>query len=231
MFQLIDLTHPLDPSIPTWDGGCGFRFHIEMDYSEGCLVKRYDCLAGAGTHMDAPSHFFPEGSDIASLKLEHLVAPVSVIDITNQVHPDYFLSPEDVESYEQKHGRIEKGSFVFAYTGWAQYWNEPDRYRNLDESRKMHFPGFSPEAAQLLLEREIVGIGLDTLSPDGGKPDFPVHQSILGAGKTIIENLTSLEKLPEKGAYVFALPPKIVEGAETPLRVIGVLLSQSSMQK
>ena len=55
----------------------------------------------------------------------------------------------------------------------------------------MHFPGFSTELAKVLVEmRGVVGIGIDTLSPDRGiSTDFGVHQTILSAGCYIIENM------------------------------------------
>jgi len=216
--QLIDLTQTLHPDIPTWDGGCGFRSHTELDYSDGCLVKRYDCVAGVGTHMDAPSHFFSEGKDIASLATQDLVAPAAVIHLSEKIHSNYFLSVQDILNDEKEHGKIQKGNFVFVSTGWDQYWNEPERYRN-----DLHFPGISSDAAELLLEREIIGIGIDTLSPDGSNVAFPVHHLLLGSGKTIIENLTSLDRLPMRGAHIFALPSKVKGGAEAPVRVIGVV--------
>ena len=44
----------------------------------------------------------------------------------------------------------------------------------------MHFPGWSVEAAQFLIEkRNIAGIGIDTLSPETEFP-FPVHFYVLG---------------------------------------------------
>ena len=75
-----------------------------------------------------------------------------------------------------------------------------------------------------LAEKNIVGIGIDTLSPDGSNMSFPVHHKILGAGKYIIENLCHLEKLPAVGARVMALPLKIKNGSEAPCRVIAELL-------
>lgn len=216
--RFLDLTHTLHPNVPTWDGDCGFRASIEADYSTGCLIKRYDCVAGTGTHIDAPLHFFPKGKDLASLQLDSFIGPVANIDVTSKMHSEYFLSVEDILENEKKFGELEPGSFVFAYTGWGKYWSEPSRYRN-----NLRFPGFSLEAAELLIEKKIIGIGLDTLSPDGSNTAFPVHHLILGAGKTIIENLATLNQLPARGATVFALPPKIQKGAEAPVRVVAVL--------
>lgn len=91
----------------------------------------------------------------------------------------------------------------------------------------MHFPGFDVKAVEMLIERKIAGIGIDTLSPDGSNNGpgnkFPVHECILRAGKYIIENAAQLSKMPAKGAYVLALPLKITVGAEVAMRLVGLI--------
>lgn len=226
-FEAIDLTHTVDHTIPTWSGSCGFSHEVKMDYDQGVRVLSYKCHAGAGTHMDAPAHFFREGAVIADIPLDQLIVPACVLDLRSKMDPNLLISPEDIIEYEKRWGLIETNALVLAYTGWEQYWGEPDRYRNLDSSGKMHFPGFHVDAAELLLKRGIAGIGIDTLSPDGAndKPGnkFPVHEAILGAGKYIIENAANLSKMPARGAYALALPLKISIGAEAPIRLVGLV--------
>src|SRR5687767_3663863 len=88
-FNLIDLTHTLNSSVPTWEGYCGFQHHILLDYDNGCRVQSVHMRSGPGTHIDAPAHFIPQGKDVASILLEELIAPVSVIDVSTHVHADY----------------------------------------------------------------------------------------------------------------------------------------------
>jgi kynurenine formamidase len=225
-FEAIDLTHPLDASVPTWTGSCGFKHEVKMDYDQGVRVLSYKCHAGVGTHMDAPSHFFREGSTISEIPLDQLIVPVCVLDLCAKMDPDLFVMPEDILEYEKKWGRIEANALVLAHTGWDKYWKEPDRYRNVDTSGKMHFPGFHYKTAELLIERGIAGIGIDTFSPDGSSIKFPVHEVILGAGKYILENVAHLAKMPAKGAFALALPMKIVIGAEAPMRLVGLIPSK-----
>jgi hypothetical protein len=33
-YKLIDLTHTLEASIPTWDGGCGYNHDLHLDYAD-----------------------------------------------------------------------------------------------------------------------------------------------------------------------------------------------------
>lgn len=225
-FHPIDLTHPLDEKIPTWSGGCGFRLEVKLDYPQGLRVQSLKSHAGVGTHIDAPTHFFPDSWNIGDIPLENLIVPVCVLDLRHKMHPDLFIAPHDIELFEKKHGQIPDHTLVLANTGWSQFWNNPEHYRNPDPSGKMHFPGFSAEAATLLLERNIVGLGIDTLSPDGSHNGpgvrYPVHELILGAKKYILENVANLNQMPPKGAYAIALPPRAREATESAARLVGL---------
>jgi kynurenine formamidase len=221
--RAVDLTHRLDGDVPSWTGGCGFKYDVKLDYDAGVRVLKYTMHAGVGTHMDSPLHFFPDGRDFCDIPLEMCMAPACVLDMRGRDNPDLMISVKDVREYEKEHGKIAKGSLVLASTGWEERWNHAENYRNVQDDGQMHFPGFSGEAAELLVDRGIVGLGIDTLSPDGSnQDDFPVHHAVLGAGSYILENLMGLSKVPPKGAHVLALPPKVAEGTEVMLRVVGL---------
>ena len=223
--KLIDLTHPLDSTVPTWTGCCGFRAEVKCDYSDGCRVQKYTMHAGIGTHIDAPAHFVPHGVTVGHISLSMLFASLCVIDVSMNVreNADYQITVEDICKYEDQHGTIPPQSLVVGYTGWEKRWATPDRYRNVDEHGIMRFPSFRSEAADALLEREIVGIGIDTLSPDPADSLFPVHHKILGAGRYILENLASLHLVPARGAWGIVLPPKIDQGTEAATRVVAIV--------
>ncbi|ODN42164.1 cyclase family protein [Piscirickettsia litoralis] len=222
-YHLIDLTHFLDEKTPCWEGGCGFSMSMTLDYPEGCRVHSLAMNAGIGTHLDAPRHFCEQGESIDQLKLEKLIAPVIVLDVRKQAEADYLIHMDDIHAFEAQYGQIAEGCFAIGLTGWGQYWHDQNRYRNVDEQEQMHFPGFSLDAAKLLLERKIVGIGIDTLSPDGGNTQFPVHHLILGAGCYIVENLAYCEQLPVTGAYASLLPLNLRDGTESPIRAVAAV--------
>lgn len=226
-YDIIDLTHTLNPDVPTWNGTCDFKQNIFLDYEEVCRVQTIQLNAGTGTHIDAPSHFIPGGKSAADLSLEELIVPLCVIDVAKKIHPDYYISVQDIQEFETQYGQIEPSSAVIGYTGWDQYWNDPQKYRNPDKNGKMHFPGFSKEAALLLLERNIQGIGIDTLSPDCLDLTFPVHHLILGASKYIVENLTRCQALPPKGAFGIFLPIKTQDGTEAVMRAAALIPASS----
>ena len=89
----------------------------------------------------------------------------------------------------------------------------------------MHFPGLSPEAAEWLINnRNIHAIGIDTPSIDYGQSQlFKTHVNLMSENIPAFENLTNLDKLPNKGFYIVALPMKIKGGSGAPLRIIAFL--------
>jgi kynurenine formamidase len=219
--MLLDLTHPLNPEVPTWNGSCGFSWEIKKDYDKVFRVQKLEMHAGVGTHMDAPSHRFKDGMSIGDITLDNLVVPACVIDVSQKAHADYEVSVKDVELYESIYGMIPKGSLVIAYTGWDRYWLDRDKFRNVDpKTGQMHYPAISKEAAALILLRDAAGLAIDTISPDCLDLSFPVHQIMLGAGKYLIENIANCSKMPPKGARVYALPIRAEECSEAPMRIV-----------
>jgi kynurenine formamidase len=222
-FKVVDLTQPLSPDVPTWNGSCGFCLEIKKDYDRLFRVQQVKMHAGVGTHMDAPSHRFQEGLTIADIPVEELVVPLCVIDVSKQAGPDYEISLQDIKAYEATYGLIPPKALVIGFTGWSRFWTNSDAYRNTDENGQMHFPAFSSESAQLLMERNISGIAIDTLSPDCLNPDFPVHKIVLGAGKYIIENIGDCSQIPPRGSYAIALPIRAENATESPIRIIALV--------
>ncbi len=221
--RIIDLTHVLDKNIPTWDGGCGFHSQIKLDYSECSTEVKFRVNgikmdAGIGTHIDAPAHCIPNGVTVDQLPLNNLMVPCVVIDVSEIAHERYKVSPHDIKRFEDKYGILSPGRFVMIRTGWERFWNEPKKYHN-----NHIFPSVSKETAELLLERGIIGIGIDTLSPDVPESGYPVHAALLSSGKYIIENVANLDMLPAFGSLILAMPMKIKDGTEAPVRLIALI--------
>jgi kynurenine formamidase len=208
--------------IPCWDNDCGFQQNTVLDYID-CntdvkfRVQKIKMHAGIGTHIDAPAHCIPGTLTIEDIPLKKLITSCIVIDVSQKANANYSVTCNDIHDFEKKYGEIPKSIFVIIYTGWERFWTQPDKYRN-----NLIFPSVSKEAAELLLMRDIVGLGIDTLSPDRQEDGFPVHQLLLNAGKYIIENIANCNQLPPIGASIIALPMKIKDGTEAPVRLIGV---------
>ena len=220
--KIIDLTHALSPEIPTFDGGCGFNISVATDYKD-CTepnlfrVQKLQTNAGIGTHIDSPAHCIPDGATIDNLKLENLVTDCVVIKI-NTTDEVYMIMPETIETFEKQYGQIKPNTFVIFHSGWGAFWNTPEKYINNHK-----YPSVHESTARMLLERDIAGLGIDTLSADAGTSDFPVHRAVLEAGKYLVENVANAGELPPVGAKAFVLPIKIKDGTEAAVRLIATI--------
>jgi kynurenine formamidase len=222
-FKIIELTHRLLPEVPTWDGTSDFNLHMTLDYGDCTppdVFRKHEVKmqSGTGTHMDAPAHVVVGGRTIDQLTLPELVSDCVVIDVSVQADANYVAMPAVVEEFEKQYGEIKPNSFVIFYTGWDKRWGNREKYNNDHK-----FPSVDISTAELLLKRNITGLGIDTLSADTGTSGFPVHRAILGADKYLVENVANAKELPPTGAKIFVLPIKIKDATEAPIRLIATI--------
>ena len=223
---IVDLTYVMDASIPVWPGNDPFAAEaVKTHANDGFYAQAVSFWEHTGTHLDAPAHFSDGGITAEMIDIGDLFAPLAVIDISARAEddPDTALSVDDILAYEADYGEIAAGSLVAMNSGWGSRWSDPAGFVNLDTNNVQHYPGFSPDATEFLLsQRDIVGIGVDTLSLDpGNSTDFGTHITLLGGGKYGIENLAHLGQLDPAGATVYVGAPKWAAASGGPSRVIG----------
>ena len=231
--KLVDLTHAFDEKTIHWPTAKPFQWQKDAwGPSPGGYFYASASFAASehlGTHMDSPIHFAEGQATTDTVPLRQFVGPAVVIDMSASAsaNADYVLTAADVATWEKKNGRIPAGAIVLVKTGWASRWPDRTRYMGTDapgDVEHLHFPGISPEAAKVLVERRVDGVGIDTASLDHGpSKDFQTHRILGRAGIYGLENLAPLDRLPAKGATLIALPMKIRNGTGGPVRVIAVL--------
>jgi kynurenine formamidase len=226
--QIHDLTHVVSPTFPMYPGAPQMEIILLRAIQGNGFYKNLLVLdEHTGTHMDAPAHFAPDGTSADRLAVERLVAPLAVIDISSRAasDPDAQLMPDDITAWEGQHGPLPAGAFVAMYSGWEARLGDPASFLNQDAAGVPHFPGFHPDAAAMLVdERDIVAIGVDTVSLDfGASTDFKTHLTVLPAGKYGLENLAALASLPPSGATIIVGGPKHLNASGGPTRAFAVL--------
>jgi len=222
-----DLSHIHSPTFPMFPGAQQMEINNLFTIASGGYYKNELILdEHTGTHMDAPAHFAAGGLTAELLPVEQLIAPLAVVDITERAasDPDTQLMPDDILAWEGAHGPLPAGAFVAMLSGWAERLVDPASFLNQDAAGVTHFPGFHPDAATFLVEeRDIVGIGVDTISIDyGASQDFATHVTILAAGHFGIESLAALASVPATGATVIIGGPKHAGASGGPTRVIAL---------
>jgi len=226
--QVIHLSHIINRNIPQWPGDPPIEFdtvaQLELD---GYYLRRFTCGEHSATHLNAPKSFSPQGIGIDQYAAASLIAPAVVINIRDQaaINADYTLQVADIERWEQQYNPIPVGSVLLLSTGWQEKWQNPTEFLNADQVGNLHFPGFSPEATQFLLQkRQIKGLGIDTHGVDGGQDHtFAINRLVLAQPRIILENLTNLDQLPPVGTTLVIGILRLQEGSGSPAAVIALV--------
>ncbi len=234
--KLVDLTHEFSEESVFWP--TAENFNIDTVFA-GITEKGYYYSAyqfslaeHGGTHFDAPVHFCEKGQSVEQIPVERLIGDAVVVDVSADAltNRDYLISIEDFEKWEKVNGKIPQGTFVLVNTGYSRFYPDKEKYmgtseRGAEAVAKLHFPGLDPKAATwLAVVRKVNAFGLDTPSIDYGQSVyFETHRNLFKNGVIAFENLTNLDKLPAKGATVFAFPMKIKGGSGAPLRMVAMI--------
>ncbi|WGL60130.1 cyclase family protein [Pigmentibacter sp. JX0631] len=219
--KITDLSHLVTEQSPTWDNvSIKLTTHYESITENSDAKFKIQCLEtpmGIGTHIDLPNHLNKNLTTADKFNIDQPFYDTYVIKLSHFMQENFKISLQHIHAFEKKYGTIKANSLIFFYTGWDQFWENAERYRN-----NLIFPSISPEAAKYLVDRNIAGIGIDTLSPDAGNSMFEVHQEMLQNGKFILENVANLSLIPEINAKTLVLPLKLSNATESPIRLIAL---------
>jgi kynurenine formamidase len=226
--DVFDLTHTFSPSLPVFPAFKPVQIKPKFSIAkDGFFANEITFDEHTGTHLDAPVHFVANAPTVDKLPVDRLIAPLAVISIASRAakDADTMLMVDDVLAWEKQHGRLLRGAFVAVHSGWDARIGSVDRFLNKDAKGTMHAPGFSEPAAQFLVkERDIVAVGIDTLSLDAAQAQkFVAHLALLGAGKYGVELMANLTSVPASGATIIVAAPKHQGASGGPVRVLAVL--------
>jgi kynurenine formamidase len=234
--DVVDLTYAFDQHTLYWPNSPG-GFELKQLWfgkTPGGFFYTANSFCApehGGTHLDAPIHFSQGALTVDQIAPRQLIAPAAVIDVSAKAaaDADYRLTVADVADWEKRNGAIQPGTIVFLRTGWGARYPDRRKYFGDDTpgaTDKLHFPSYSEDAGRYLVSnRRVAALGVDTASIDYGQSkDFIVHQIAMGANVPGLENIANLDRLPERGAWVIALPMKIAGGSGGPLRIVAVIL-------
>jgi kynurenine formamidase len=233
---LVDLSHEYSAETVFWPTAETFRLEKVAD---GVTPQGYYYAANnfatsehGGTHIDAPVHFAKGRRSVEQIPLDQLVGDAMVVDVTSASasQPDYRVTIDDFTAWERANGELPAASIVLIRTGYSRFWPDAARYLGTAERgdaavAKLHFPGLQPDAAKWLAEtRRVKAVGLDTASIDYGQSTmYEAHRILYERDVPAFENLTSLDRLPPRGAFIVALPMKIKGGTGAPLRAMAIV--------
>jgi arylformamidase len=204
--KLIDVSVPLDAALPTYPGNTPFSLEAVKRIARGdsSNVSTLHLSAHSGTHVDAPRHFFDDGTGAEALPLEMLIGRARVIEVTSRKG----ISAEDLDGAHLADEDVR----VLIRTSNSRLWGSPEFHPD--------FIGVTESGAKYLLDHGIKVVGVDYLSVEEfKKPGAPAHHVLLGGGVIVIEGLNLRDVDP--GVYeMFCLPLAVVGSDGAPARVV-----------
>jgi len=210
--RTIDLTHVVKPGMTVFPGTEPPVFEVGSAIeTDGFEEKKITLFSHTGTHMDAPAHIIPGARKLDQFPIERFCGPACVVDVRGDD-----VGKIGVEVLEARAEDIRASDFVILRSGWSRHWESEEYFRA--------FPVLSPEAAQLLVDAEIKGVGIDMISVDEvDSTAFAVHNILLGAELVIVENLTNLEALPDSAFTFYCFPLRIEDADGSPVRAVAAV--------
>ncbi|MDQ3323760.1 MAG: cyclase family protein [Acidobacteriota bacterium] len=197
--KIYDVTFPISAETPIYEGDPNVKIETVNSIANGAAanVSHIYCGVHTATHVDAPVHFIEGGRRVHELDLERLIGDCSVVEID-----------ENAAAIEAKHvSGLENVERVLFKTRNSHFWNEPERGFRTD------FTYIEPEAAKILVAKNIKLVGIDYLSVEKfGSTDFATHIILLEKEVVIIEGL-DLREVPAGDYELICLPLKYIGGA------------------
>jgi len=206
--HIVDLAHEITDGMVTYPGipAPTLGSHLSFDESAGHYAPGTEFSIGmitlatnTGTYLDTPAHRYRAGDDLAALPLDRMVdldglvlrvaGEPTAIDVAALTGP----GGDEIAV---------AGRAVLVETGHSRHWGTDAYFTD--------HPYLTGEVADWLVERGAALVGIDSLNIDGtGTGERPVHSRLLAAGIPVVEHLTGLDHLPDRGFRFSAAPPKV----------------------
>ena len=203
--KLIDVTVPLDAKLPAYPGNTPFSLEPTKRIADGgsSNVSSLRLSAHTGTHVDAPRHFFDNGTGTEALPLDLLLGRTRVIEVSTRKG----ITADDLAPFV-----LAEDIRLLIKTANSRLWGSSDFHAD--------YVGVTESGARHLVERGVKVVGVDYLSVEVFKaPGAPAHHVLLGAGTIVIEGLNLRDVEP--GVYdLLCLPLPIVGSDGAPARVV-----------
>lgn len=219
--MLVDLSHPIRAGMVTYPGlpAPSIDDHLTREASREVYAPGTEFAIGAitmvgntGTYIDSPFHRYENGADLSGLDLNTLV------DLTAIVVHRRDVAARSVDVAELPDG-IEAGCAVLIDTGWDRHFGT--------EAYGVDAPFLSEAATELLINRGVALVGIDSVNIDDASPESagrrPIHTALLGNRIHVVEHLTNLAALPTRGARFTAVPPRIEGFGTFPVRAYATI--------
>jgi len=205
--KLYDISVSLGDESIVFPGDTPYERAMVQTLEDGgdCNLSEITMSAHAGTHMDAPYHFFNDGKTIDRFPVKKFILSAWVVPIQN----DVAISPAELKN-------------VNVQPGEAILFKTRNSTNGLIESGVFHedFVYLGAKGADWCVHRGVGLVGIDYISIEKfSSKVFTVHRRILGSGIPVLEGI-NLKSVPPGRYTLYCFPLKIGGGDGAPVRAV-----------
>jgi kynurenine formamidase len=221
-FHVVDLSRPIHTKMPVFPAISKTYLGVFLGHKDslrpGNISSQSNILVmcdHAGTHIDSPLHFNPEGTAIDAMPVENMVGNAVVLDYSFKKNTESVTAAE-VEEDLKKTGIDPRAlKFILFRTGAAEYYGADEYFSKYLEIRA--------DAVEWMLDRGILVFGVDASTVDHAK-DRSTHMLMRKRVCYHIENLANLDKLPQGGVFTFICNPLLMlNSSAAPFRAMALV--------
>ncbi len=209
--HVVDLSHTIAQDMPHTADEAPAAL---LDRDAAGQTRLLQVPIARATHLYVPPDLTPGTGGIEYYSPRELVVPAVVLDVRADAadNPYYRLPVRAIRGWEAQHGRIPAGVLVLVATGWDIHWGDGAAYLNVDARGHPRTPGISAEAAQLLVIRQVAGVGIDA-----------PREHVAYERGLVLANMTRLEQLPARGSLITIGALGVQGNSSSPARVLALL--------
>jgi arylformamidase len=207
---------PVFPAIPKTFLG-PYRDHRESVRPDGVSHQSNILVMGdhAGTHIDAPLHFNPNGTGIDQMPVGIMVGSAVMQDFSFKKPGDSVTADEVKRNMDRTRVNPKDLRYVLFRTGAAEHY-QTDEYWS-------HYLEIKVDAVEWMLDQNILVFGVDASTVDHAR-DRATHMLMRKRPCYHIENLTNLDKLPQDRIFTFVCAPLLLkDSSASPIRALALV--------
>lgn len=222
--RVVDLSHELYDEMPTYPGARRVATEVIHTHErDGYQITALELTTHHGTHVDAPIHFVTgRRTTLSDIPASDLVGEAVVLRVP--CGPDEAIDAALLDRALAEHGEdLPERPIILLNTGFH------DKHGHDAELYGRHHPYVTGDGAAWLVDHDARVVGLDSSGFERHGAPIPgesvAHNTLLGAGVVLIEELVRLDEVdwPRPLVVIAPLPVRNADGA--PARVLALELS------
>jgi arylformamidase len=225
--KIIDISLELDPKNFAMRTPAGFKkdMQFEMEVIKehnapggaGQIVRGVHMRLHAGSHIDAPEHNVPGGTQVHQLPLDLFIGDAVIADLRHKL-PGKDITEKDLE--QAVGGRIRRGDRLLlrtdhnnTYDGGSERWMNESPYLTIG-------------ATQWCIDKGVVIVGYDFYhgNDEPGAPRvFHNSRTLSEHGVITMPYLKNLDRIAAERFTLIGLPLNLIGAEASPIRAVALI--------